>query len=194
MCRDDVVYIESQKEAVITIGATNGTHRAPVTIGPSFFSSFGTFPGTQYIAGINLAVNGSNGTATRLAETAFICKALGDRLINVEIGNEPDLFKMWNRRAESWNISDYVTEWQTASQLVDAELTKSCPGVARKIGNTFFGPSFAGTDFGSSATTFGPFQAFENGLNAKRNIATLSGHKYYLPSYISFLYVNATNT
>ena len=178
MYSDDVVYVKSQKQAVITVGATNGTHRALVTIGPSFFTSFETFPRTQYIVGINLALNGTNGTATRIAETSFTCKAVGDRLLNFEIGNEPDLYKMWNRRANSWDVSDYVDEWQTASQLVDGELAKTCPELRRKIGNMFFGPSFAGTDFGSSASTFGPFQAFENGLNTKNNIATLSGHKY----------------
>ena len=177
MDSDDVVYVESQAEAVITIGATNGTHRAPVTIGPSFFLSLGTFPKTQYIVGINLAVNGTNGTATRIAETSFACKALGDRLLDFEVGNEPDLYKLWNRRPDSWNVSDYTSEWQIASQLVDTELAKSCPGLLSKLRSRFFGPSFAGTDFGSSATTFGPFQAFENSLNVKNNVATISGHK-----------------
>jgi hypothetical protein len=171
---------------VITIGATQGTNRAPVTIGPSFFSSFGTFPQTSYIAGINLAVNGTDGTVTRQAETSFICKALGDKLMMIEIGNEPDLFIHWNRRNSSWSVADYVSDWQTASQVVGAELASACPRLARKIGNKFFGPSFAGTDFGSGPTVLGPFQAFERGLNSKNNIAVLSGHKYVQSDSLPF--------
>lgn len=154
---------------MITIGATNGTRRAPVTIGPSFFSSYGTFPSTSYIAGINLATNGSVGKATREADVTYISKALGSSLKMFEIGNEPDLFQHWNRRPSSWGISDYVEEWLNANQLVKSTLPKTSL--------SFFAPSFAGTNVGGSSTSMGPLPAFENGLSKAKNIKQLSGHK-----------------
>ena len=174
--RDDAVFIPTQTEPVITIGATNGTHRAPVTIGPSFFSSYGTFPATSYIPGLNLAVNGSAGIETREAEASYISKALGSRLEMLEIGNEPDLFIYWNRRPSSWNVSDYVAEWQNASQVIAVGLEKTNPELAKKI--SYFAPSFAGTDVGAGPNSMGPLPAFEHGLDMNKNIKQLSGHKY----------------
>lgn len=161
---------------MITIGVTVGTNRAGVTIGPSFFSSYGTFPSTSYIPGINLAVNGTTGISTREWETTYISKALGSSLEYFEIGNEPDLFKYWNRRPSTWNVSDYVAEWQNASQVVQATLATTNPKLAKNL--AYFAPSFAGTDVGASSNSIGPFQAFEHGLDANKNIKVLSGHKY----------------
>jgi hypothetical protein len=173
-----VVFISTQTEPVITIGATDGTDRAPVTIGPSFFSSYGTFPATSYIAGINLAVNGSAGISTREWEASYISKALGDKLEMLEIGNEPDLFIYWNRRPASWNVTDYVAEWQAASQVIETGLAWTNPELSKKI--TYFAPSFAGTDVGAGPNSMGPLPAFEHGLNVNKNIQQLSGHKYVL--------------
>lgn len=143
-----------------------------MTIGPSFFSSYGTFPGTKYIAGLNLATNATSGIETRQNEASLILKALGSSLELFEIGNEPDLFIYWNRRPASWNVSDYVEEWLNASEVVDAEVGKS---KAEEIG--YFAPSFAGTDVGSGPNTMAPLAAFGHGLNANKIIKQLSGHK-----------------
>lgn len=172
LLRDDAIFNSSQTVPVITVGATAGTRRAPVTIGPSFFSSYGTFPSTSYIAGINLATNGSTGRATREADVTFISKALGSSLEMFEIGNEPDLFQYWNRRPSDWGVKNYVAEWLNASHLIESTLPNS------KM--SFFAPSFAGTNVGASSTSMGPLPAFENGLSKVKNIKQLSGHKYGL--------------
>jgi hypothetical protein len=123
-----------------------------------------------------LAVNGSGGTETRQAETAYISQALGYSLEMVEIGNEPDLFQYWNRRPSTWNVTDYVEEWLNASKLIESTLAKNDPDLAKKI--TFFAPSFAGTDVGDSLDSFAPLAAFAHGLDSGNNIKVLSGHKY----------------
>ncbi|KAG0645276.1 Beta-glucuronidase [Hyphodiscus hymeniophilus] len=173
---DDAHFIQNQTEPVIVIGATNGTRRAGVTIGPSFFSSYGTFPATTYIPSITLAVNGSEGIETRQAETAYISQALGDSLAMMEIGNEPDLFQYWNRRPSTWNVTDYVEEWLNANKVIESTLAKNNPELAKKV--TFFAPSFAGTDIGSSLDSIAPLAAFAHGLNSGNNIKVLSGHNY----------------
>jgi hypothetical protein len=168
--RDDAVYNASQTEAVITIGTTVGTRRAGVMIGPAYFSSYGTFPHTSYIAGLNLATNGSSGSATRQAEVKAISKILGNSLEFFEIGNEPDLFQLWNRRAASWGVTDYVAEWEAAAKLIQSTLPKSSL--------SYFAPSFAGTDTSGAVNSMGPVQAFANGLSTEKSIKMLSGHKY----------------
>ena len=154
---------------MITIGTTVGTQRAPVTIGPSFFSSYGTFPSTTYIAGINLATNGSAGSSTRQEEFTAISKALGDSLSLFEIGNEPDLFQYWNRRPSSWGVTNYVAEWVAAAKLAASTLPDTTL--------SYFAPSFAGTDTSAASDAMGPAQAFGHGLSSQKNIKTLSGHK-----------------
>ena len=149
-----------------------GTNRAGVAIGPAFFSSYGTFPSTSYTVGINLATNGTEGSSTRQAEAKAISKILGSRLDFFEIGNEPDLFRMWNRRPSSWGVTDYVSEWEAAAKLIQSTLPKSAL--------SFFAPSFAGTDAYGAATSMGPVQAFGHGLSTQKNIEMLSGHKYVL--------------
>jgi hypothetical protein len=149
-------------------GTTEGTDRAPITIGPLFYSSYGTFPGAHYIAGITLAVNGTNGTETRKSEASGILKALGSNLDAYEIGNEPDLYSYWNRRPSSWGASDYVSEWKAANQIVNSACGGNIP---------YSAPSFAGTDIGSSGDKLAPLTAFQKGLNDDGQITEIFGHK-----------------
>lgn len=169
LSRDDAVYDASQTDPVVTTGTTVGTQRAGVTIGPSFFESYGVFPNTSYITGVNLATNGSAGTATRQEEFSAISKALGDSLQAFEIGNEPDLFQHWNRRKSSWGVTDYVSEWEAAAKLAESTLSGSTL--------SYFAPSFAGTDNSAASDAMGPAQAFKAGLGDESGIKTLSGHK-----------------
>lgn len=157
---------------MIVHGTASGTNRAMITIGPSFYSSYGTFPSAGYIAGITLAVNGTDGNNTRQSEAANIQKALGGDLYSFEIGNEPDLYQKWHRRSSSWGASDYVGEWLAAQQVVDTASGNKIP---------YSAPSFAATNLGSSGNTLAPLPAFQNGLNNKSGIHEIFGHKYVLP-------------
>lgn len=80
-------------------------------------------------------------------------------------------------------MSDYVAEWLSASDVIGATLGKLDPTFEKEMG--YFAPSFAGTDVGSGSNSMAPLAAFQHGLNAKRNIKQLSGHKYELSPSIS---------
>ena len=113
-------------------------------------------------------MNGTDGNDTRQSEAKGILEALGNRLAAFEIGNEPDLYSYWHRRSSSWSASDYVAEWKAASQIVDGISGGSIP---------FSGPSFAGTDLGSSGDDLAPLMAFQKQLNDNGEIAEIFGHK-----------------
>ena len=77
--------------------ATNGTNTAKsqdyptiLSIGPSFFDSYSTWPDTTFIHGFNLGKNGTGGFSSLLATVPLACKALeGGKLAYWELGNEP---------------------------------------------------------------------------------------------------------
>ena len=65
-----------------------------ITIGPSFFDSYNTWPSIQFTHGFDLARNGSAALTALLESVEPACKALeGNKLFAWELGNEPDLFK-----------------------------------------------------------------------------------------------------
>ena len=102
-------------------------------------------------------------------------QALGSSLEMFEIGNEPDSFSYWNRRPSSWNISDYVTEWLAAQEVV---VTAVSSGSRHSVSIPYFAPSMAGTDAGGSSSSIGPVPAFADGLDSQQIIKEVSGHKY----------------
>lgn len=53
-----------------------------------------------------------------VAET--IENILGDHLISLQIGNEPDLYGNHGRRASTYSIQDYFTEFQSYLGNLDA--------------------------------------------------------------------------
>jgi hypothetical protein len=182
-CRDDIVYNASLPIPEFTDGARVGNHRPLVYVGPSFFSSFNTFPNTRYIPGVNLAINGTAGISSRKAQIELTCKALGDSLLMFEVGNEPDHFISFFRRPTNWTIEQYVKEWLEASQLVLEETASACPQIARRAPG-FFAPSFGGTDLGQP---FSALAAFQNGQLSMHDIRQISIHKcvFYLPTHLN---------
>lgn len=150
-----------------------GNHRPPIYVGPSFFSSFNTFPNTRYIPGINLAINGTAGTVSRTAQVELTCRALGDNLYMFEVGNEPDHFISYFRRPTNWTIEEYVEEWLEASQLVLDVMASACPQIAKQSPG-FFAPSFGGTDLGQP---FSALTALQNGQDSRHDIRQISVHK-----------------
>ena len=54
-----------------------------LSIGPSFFDSYSTWPDTKFIHGFNLAKNGSVGLSSLLTTTSLACEALeGGKLLH----------------------------------------------------------------------------------------------------------------
>ena len=172
-CRDDIVYNASLTIPEFTDGVRVGNHRPLIYVGPSFFSSYNTFPNTRYIPGINLAINGTAGISSRKAQVELTCKSLGDSLLMFEVGNEPDHFISYFRRPTNWTIEQYVEEWLEASQLVLEETSRACPQISRRSPG-FFAPSFGGTDLGQP---FSALTAFQNGQLSMHDIMQISIHK-----------------
>lgn len=143
-----------------------------VTIGPSFFESYETWPGVKFSHGFNLGKNGTAGMNTLLATVPLACKALSDgKLAYWELGNEPDRYKnasTYAVRPASWNESDYVSEWLPKARIIKRQLAKSCPGMADK----FIAPSFAGLTY-----HLNPVKTWQSGLDSDDNILMTSMHK-----------------
>jgi hypothetical protein len=144
-----------------------------LTIGPSFFDSYSTWPNTTFIHGFNLAKNGSVGLNSLLAIVPLACKALeGGRLAYWELGNEPDLYKTSAQgavRPPSWNEQAYVDEWLGKSRAIKSATAQTCPELANA---KWIAPSFAGT-----SNSLDPIITWQDGLDTDKDIALISSHK-----------------
>ncbi|SMR57561.1 unnamed protein product [Zymoseptoria tritici ST99CH_3D1] len=161
---------------VAFVGVFNETLSADypttLTIGPAYFESYLTWPHTKYVHGFNLGKNSSSFRASLLKSVPYACKALGDgRLLNWELGNEPDLFREQSVRANTWDESEYVQEWLFWTRAIRAELEKSCPELGHP---EWYAPSFAGTGNNS----LDPSTAWAAGLDEDKNIPIISSHNY----------------
>lgn len=164
--------------------SVNGTYVPAVSndfpyylkIGPSFFESYATLPGTKFIHGFNLGKNSTAAMTSLLATVPLACKALQDgKLMYWELGNEPDLFKTtepYNVRSPSWNESDYVADWLAKERIIKRKLAQSCPELATNASYKYIAPSFAGLTNSLDAV-----KVWRSGLHSGHNIALNSMHK-----------------
>ena len=146
-----------------------------ITIGPSYFDSYSTWPNTTFIHGFNLANNSTAGMESLLGCAALACKALQDgKLAYWELGNEPDLYKTEQVpvRPSSWNEQDYVEEWLNKSRAIRTVVQETCPTMLQNGKFKFIAPSFAGT-----TNSLSPVVAWNSGLDTDQNIAMISGHR-----------------
>lgn len=166
---------------VATFGIYNFSKSADypttLTIGPSYFDSYSTWPNTKFIHGFNLAKNGSVGLNSLLAEVPLACKALeGGKLAYWELGNEPDLYKTSAQgvvRPSNWTEPDYVDEWLGKTRQMKQVMTSACPDLAQNSTYQFIAPSFGGT-----SNSLDPIITWRDGLNTDGDIALISSHKY----------------
>jgi len=90
-------------------------HRQPrtFTITPRSIRNLQAFlkaTGWRCIYGLNL---GGGTVEQALAEGSFVAKTLGPQLINVQFGNEPDLFKHHDQGDKPWTCDEFITKWKT---------------------------------------------------------------------------------
>lgn len=88
--------------------------------------------GWRCIYGLNL---GGGTVEQAVAEGTFVAKTLGNQLICVQFGNEPDLFKHRDNNNKPWTFDEYLTKWKTFRAAFHQKL----PNVA------VAGPDTAGT-------------------------------------------------
>lgn len=146
-------------------------------IGPSYFESYATWPGTRFSHGFNLGKNGTAGRETLLATAGLACKALGkDKLYYWEFGNEPDLFKTSSQgpvRPPTWTEADYVKEWQNGTAAAEMVFKQQCPELVGYERNRWLAPSFSGV-----STKLNPVTAWADGLDSRHDISYNSVHNY----------------
>ncbi|CAL5866154.1 uncharacterized protein PFLUO_LOCUS361 [Penicillium psychrofluorescens] len=148
-----------------------------LSIGPSFFESYATWPNTKFSHGFNLAKNTTAAMESLLATVPLACKALGDgKLMHWELGNEPDLFStsgVFSPRPKNWNESDYVDNWLTKERAIKQKMAHACPEMATDSAYTYLAPSFAGVD-----NSLDPVKTWRDGLDSDKNIRLNSVHNY----------------
>ncbi|MGA3080797.1 MAG: glycosyl hydrolase family 79 C-terminal domain-containing protein [Terracidiphilus sp.] len=66
--------------------------------------------GWRCIYGLNL---GGGSLTQALAEGAFVAKTLGSKLMFMQFGNEPDLFKHRDRGDKPWTYDEFLARWKT---------------------------------------------------------------------------------
>ena len=112
-------------------------HREPrtFTITPKSIRNLQSFlkaTNWRCIYGLNL---GGGTVEQAVAEGTFVAKTLGNQLICVQFGNEPDLFKHHDEGNRPWTFDEYLTKWKSFRAAFHQKL----PGVA------VAGPDTAGT-------------------------------------------------
>ncbi len=185
LIRDYATFNASQKEALIGTFNFNRSRDYPTTIsiGPSYFDSYSTWPNVTFLHGFNLAKNGTVGHDTLTATVPLVCKALAgsdgtggsSKLAFWQLGNEPDLYKTSAQgpvRPSWWNETDYVNEWLNKTRIIKQIVQKSCPEVLDEGKFRFYAPSFAGTSNSLNLIT-----TWAAGLDADGDVAFIDSHK-----------------
>lgn len=90
-------------------------HREPrtFTITPHSIRNLQGFlsaTGWRCIYGLNL---GGGTVEQALAEGSFVAKTLGNQLMFVQFGNEPDLFRHHDQENKPWTFGEYLAKWNS---------------------------------------------------------------------------------
>jgi hypothetical protein len=75
--------------------------------------------GWRLIYGLNLACGDAHAAVD---EASQVVKFVGDRLIALQFGNEPDLFKHNGDRTRKWTYDEFLAQWMVFYQAIRAEL------------------------------------------------------------------------
>ncbi|KAJ5692588.1 Glycoside hydrolase superfamily [Penicillium macrosclerotiorum] len=144
-----------------------------ISIGPSYFEAYSTWPGVKFSHGFNLGKNTSAAYDTLIATVPLACKALRkDNFAYWELGNEPDLFT-GAVRPSGWNEEDYVAEWLNKTPIIKAQIAKACPEMTSNAAYKYIAPSFAGL-----TNDLDPIETWDKGLNQNQDIGMNSMHNY----------------
>jgi hypothetical protein len=104
-----------------------------------------------------LAFNDTSADENTLLTAQWAQQILGENLIALQLGNEPDLYGDHGKRDPAYNISDYMTDFAK----VEGDLM-AAPGVGRK--DTLVGPSVCCNWAIDDILSAGYLQEFGQGL------------------------------
>jgi hypothetical protein len=178
--QDYALYNASLETATFGIvnPARSKDYPTTLSIGPSYFQSYNTWPGAKFIHGFNLGLGGNNsvGWETLLETVPLACIALGhNKLLWWEYGNEPDLYSTSAQgpvRPSTWDGPTYVAQWLNGTRAIKQQLAKACPELLTDDKYGYIAPSFAGTN---NHLLMVP--TFHNGLDVDQDIKLISSHK-----------------
>ncbi|KAG2090896.1 glycoside hydrolase family 79 protein [Suillus discolor] len=152
-----------------------------ITVGQGFYDIISHLPnGTQVHWGLNLREY--NLTAAYLETVAlmnaFSSPAVLEKHIDlkfIEVGNEADLYHKHKSRNGSWNVQEYVSEWEEFAYNVSITANLSKLSCTKLIGAAFAGSSH------NNLSGFSPQAIFNLGIlesPAGQLIETISQHHY----------------
>lgn len=96
-----------------------------VQYGPAFFESYQVLGNARFIHGLNFVQNDSLAQLETAATAA--CKAIGANLDQLELGNEPNIGSIATGLPLTYNVDDYVADWNWKSHVVASAVKKACP-------------------------------------------------------------------
>lgn len=146
-----------------------------LTIGPTYFESYGTWPDVQFVHGFNLGRNSNTARQGLLDSVPYACEALQEKLLFWELGNEPDLYKTSAQgpvRPRNWTEQDYVNEWHDWTRAIKMEMQKACPELTEDYKYRYYAPSFGGT-----TNSLDPLRTWKDRLDEDEIIGVISSHK-----------------
>lgn len=104
-------------------GRTATGHKATVLNDTSIrqFRGFLDATGWRTIWGVNL---GTGTLENRVASARMVAKVMGDKLIALQVGNEPDLFVNQGHRKPPYGYKEWLPEYRQTKQAIRAVLPK----------------------------------------------------------------------
>jgi hypothetical protein len=171
--QDRTMFHPSQAQGIISgfEADVSADYPSSIEIGPAYFESHAVLPDFNFVHGLNGAMGGSGGAGLHnvLQHAAAACKAIGDRLLAWEWGNEPDMWAL----AHDYRLSNYdeagvFTEWNRSTAALLDMLQEECPESTKD----FFAPSFARPEQFMNVT-----KAWGLGLDARDDIPAFVQHK-----------------
>ncbi|KPI35447.1 Beta-glucuronidase [Cyphellophora attinorum] len=152
----------SQEAALIGSYDFNKSKDYPTTIsiGPAYFESYNTWPGYEYIHGLNMGKNGTIGYQTLVQSIPLICKAL-------------PVDKLATSPTTELERICYVAEYIEKTRLIRDTVKLNCPEVIESGKLRYYSPSFAGT-----SNSLNIIKTFQVGLDEDGGIAFIDSHNY----------------
>lgn len=131
---DFSIFDPNQQESIkFPPGYRPGGIPKNMTLGPTWYEGFQSFPGVQWIFMTHLANNSDGMKANSVAATQQALKNIGSNLEAIEIGNEINFYPNVNRPG-SYSVSNYLSDWFDYQQAIDAAV-----GAQKYQAPVFFG-------------------------------------------------------
>ncbi|HEY1891909.1 MAG TPA: hypothetical protein VGG63_15995 [Steroidobacteraceae bacterium] len=117
--------VEPIQPTVAALGPDTGRHPAPrrlvTPLAIRNLRAFLELSGWRLIYGLNM---GSESPGTVADEAVYVAGAMGDRLVALQLCNEPDLFNRNGLRPAGYGYRQFATEWQRYFRVVRQRLPR----------------------------------------------------------------------